>query len=146
MDIQIGMILEYLCIKQYRVYILFKSLWWNIRSYVLPRNVVKEYPVNRADGKFYVSDKHIIEVCSVTTIYMIMFVISIIILMAHGYGLKESMFEIASCLSTVGLSIGITSPDAPNLVLITETIMMFLGRLEFIVVFYSILRIIRDFK
>lgn len=133
-------------IKQYRVYILFKSLWWNIKSYVFPRNVVKEYSVNRADGKFYISDKHIIEVCSVTTIYMIMFIISVVILMAHGYGMRESIFEIASCLSTVGLSIGITSPNAPNLVLIIETIMMFLGRLEFIVVFYSILRIIRDFK
>ena len=77
---------------------------------------------------------------------MIMFIISVVILMAHGYGMRESIFEIASCLSTVGLSIGITSPNAPNLVLIIETIMMFLGRLEFIVVFYSILRIIRDFK
>ncbi len=113
---------------------------------MFPRNVVKEYSVNRADGKFYISDKHIIEVCSITTIYMIMFIISVIILMAHGYGMRESIFEIASCLSTVGLSIGITSPNAPNLVLIIETIMMFLGRLEFIVVFYSILRIIRDFK
>ena len=133
-------------IKQYRVYILLKSLWWNIKSFILPRNLVKEYHVNRADGKFYVSDKHIIEVCSVTTIYMFMFVISILILMAHGYSMRDSMFEIASCLSTVGLSVGITSPDAPVLVLIVETIMMFLGRLEFIVVFYSILRMIKDFK
>ena len=66
--------------------------------------------------------------------------------MAHGYGLKESMFEIASCLSTVGLSMGITSPEAPNMVLVTEIIAMFLGRLEFIVIFYSILKIIKDFK
>ena len=66
--------------------------------------------------------------------------------MAHGYGLKESMFEIASCLSTVGLSMGITSAEAPNMVLVTEIIAMFLGRLEFIVIFYSILKIIKDFK
>lgn len=133
-------------IKQYRVYVLLKSLWWNIKSYILPRNIVKEYSVKRPDGRFYVSDKHIIEICSVTTVYIISFLIFVIILMAHGYGLKESMFEIASCLSTVGLSMGITSPEAPNMVLVTEIIAMFLGRLEFIVIFYSILKIIKDFK
>ena len=133
-------------IKQYRVYVLLKSLWWNIKSYILPRNIVKEYSVKRPDGRFYVSDKHIIEICSVATVYIISFLIFVIILMAHGYGLKESMFEIASCLSTVGLSMGITSPEAPNMVLVTEIIAMFLGRLEFIVIFYSILKIIKDFK
>lgn len=131
-------------LKQYRVYILFKSFWWNVKSYLLPKNVVKEYSVNRADGKFYVNDKHVTEITAITSIYMFMFVVSVIIFTASDYGLKDSMFEIASCLSTVGLSVGITSPDASNLILITESILMFLGRLEFIVVFYSILRIIKD--
>lgn len=70
----------------------------------------------------------------------------VLILLAHGYEIKECMFEIASCLSTVGLSIGITSPDAPSFVLLTESAAMFLGRLEFVVVFYSILRIIKDIR
>ncbi len=30
----------------------------------------------------------------------------------HGYGLKESLFEFASSLGTVGISIGITNANA----------------------------------
>ena len=133
-------------IKHYRVYVLLKSLWWNIKSFVLPKRIYKQYYVVRPDGKYYVNDKHITEITSVLTIYLTTFVVCVLILLAHGYEIKECMFEIASCLSTVGLSMGVTSPDAPSLVLITESIAMFLGRLEFIVVFYSILKIIKDIK
>jgi len=49
-------------------------------------------------------------------------------------------------MSTVGLSIGITSPSAPALVLWTESAGMFLGRLEFFVVFYGIINIVRLFR
>lgn len=133
-------------IKQYRVYVLLKTLWWDIKGFLLPKNAVKQHYINRPEGRYYINDKHRSEVSTILVIYLLMFVISIIILMGYGYGLRESMFEIASCLSTVGLSIGITSPDAKSGVLITETIMMFLGRLEFLVVFYSLMKLYRDFK
>ena len=66
------------------------------------------------------------------------------ILAAHGYGLEESLFEFASSLSTVGLSVGVTAADAPPLVLWTEILGMFLGRLEFFVVVVSLVKIGRD--
>ena len=106
----------------------------------------KQYYVVRSDGKYYVNDKHLTEITSVITIYLLTFIVCVLILLAHGYEIKECMFEIASCLSTVGLSMGITSPDAPFFVLLTESAAMFLGRLEFVVVFYSILRIIKDIR
>ena len=133
-------------IKHYRVYVLLKSLWWNIKSFILPKRVYKQYYVVRPDGKYYVNDKHLTEITSVLTIYLLTFIVCVFILLAHGYEIKECMFEIASCLSTVGLSMGITSPDAPSFVLLTESAAMFLGRLEFVVVFYSILRIIKDIR
>ena len=133
-------------IKHYRVYVLLKSLWWNIKSFILPKRVYKQYYVVRPDGKYYVNDKHLTEIISVLTIYLLTFIVCVLILLAHGYEIKECMFEIASCLSTVGLSMGITSPDAPSFVLLTESAAMFLGRLEFVVVFYSILRIIKDIR
>lgn len=133
-------------IKHYRVYVLLKSLWWNIKSFILPKRVYKQYYVVRPDGKYYVNDKHMTEITSVLTIYLLTFIVCVLILLAHGYEIKESMFEIASSLSTVGLSMGITSPNAPSFVLLTESAAMFLGRLEFVVVFYSILRIIKDIR
>jgi trk system potassium uptake protein TrkH len=49
-----------------------------------------------------------------------------------------------SSLSTVGLSAGITSPDAPTAVLWTEIVAMILGRLEFFTVIVGSLRLVRD--
>ena len=44
---------------------------------------------------------------------MSVFILSTLILTTHGYPLAESLFEFASSVSTVGLSVGIVSPDAP---------------------------------
>ena len=48
--------------------------------------------------------------------------------------LMEAMFDFASSLSTVGLSIGITGPMTNNATLIVEMIGMLLGRLEIFIV------------
>ncbi len=133
-------------LKQYRVFVMLKSLVWDIKGYLLPKNVVRQNYVNRPEGKYYVSKEHIIEISNFTTLYMITYAIGVGILLLHGYPLKDSMFEFASSLGTVGLSVGITSPDAPSMVLWTETIGMMLGRLEFIVIFFASMKIFKDIK
>lgn len=62
-------------------------------------------------------------------------------IMAHGYDLPESLFEFASTVGTVGLSIGLTSPDAADPILWLQTIGMLLGRLEFFVVVVGIVKL-----
>ncbi len=74
------------------------------------------------------------------------FLIGVVIITASGYSLKDAMFEFASSLGTVGLSVGVTSPDAPLVVTWTQIVGMILGRLEFFVIFYSMARVIRDAK
>ena len=54
------------------------------------------------------------------------------------------MFEYASAISTVGLSVGITNYNAPAVILWTANVGMFLGRLELMVVFQAILRVTKD--
>ena len=49
-------------------------------------------------------------------------------------------------MNGVGLSVGLTGPNLPKGVLWTMIVGMFLGRLEFLVVFYAMARIIRDVK
>ena len=56
------------------------------------------------------------------------------------------MFEFSSALGTVGLSVGITAYDAPPLVLWTETVGMFVGRLEIYVVFLAVFQVVRDIR
>jgi trk system potassium uptake protein TrkH len=66
--------------------------------------------------------------------------------LTQGYKLRNAMFEFASSLSTVGLSVGITAPDAPKIILWTEIIGMTLGRLEFFVIFFAGVKIIKDMR
>ena len=56
------------------------------------------------------------------------------------------MFEFSSSLSTVGLSVGIVGYSAHPIILWTSTIGMFIGRLEIIIVFHVIIRVLYDIK
>ena len=72
-------------------------------------------------------------------IYLILFILGTGLLSFFANcDLQSAMFEFASALGTVGLSIGITSPTASNIILIIEMIGMLLGRLEIFVVFIGI--------
>ncbi|MFN2241947.1 MAG: potassium transporter TrkG, partial [Anaerolineae bacterium] len=66
------------------------------------------------------------------------------IIAAYGYPLQDSLFEFASALSTVGISVGITSPDAPAGVLWVEMLAMFLGRLEFFTIVIGLIKLCHD--
>jgi len=133
-------------LKQYRIYIMLKSLVWNIKGYLVPRNTVRQDYVVRPDGKYYVPNEHIVETGTFVTIYFITYAIGVLIMLAHGYPLQDSLFEFASSISTVGLSVGITAPDAPVLVLWSQIFGMMLGRLEFFVFFIAGVKIYKDIK
>ena len=67
--------------------------------------------------------------------YLLIYVIGTLALtVAANCSLMEAMFDFASSLSTVGLSIGITNPATGNAALIIEMIGMLLGRLEIFIV------------
>jgi trk system potassium uptake protein TrkH len=56
------------------------------------------------------------------------------------------MFEFGSALGTVGLSVGLTGANAPSVILWTEIFGMILGRLEFFIIIFAIIKIIKDQK
>jgi trk system potassium uptake protein TrkH len=133
-------------IKQYRIYLLWKSLVWDLRRWLLPRTAVTENPVWEADRQVFVSDARLRQVGAFLFMYLLIYIIGSAILAAYGYGLKESLFEYASAIGDVGLSCGVTSPYAPAGVLWNMTVGMFLGRLEFFVIFASAIKFFRDAK
>ena len=67
-------------------------------------------------------------------------------LMGPLAGIGDSMFEFASALGTVGLSVGITGYDASPVVLWTETVGMLAGRLEIYVIFVAAVQFGREIK
>jgi len=131
-------------IKQYRIYLLWKSIRWELRHSLLPRTTVTENHVWEANGKVFVNDTRLRQIGIFVFLYLLTFVLGSAVLTAHGYGLKESLFEYASTIGTVGLSVGVTSPSAPAGVLWVQIVGMFLGRLEFFVVLVSALKLTRD--
>lgn len=133
-------------VKQYRVMLLIKSVIWNIKEILLSKRSVKYNYVIKPEGKVSIEDSDIKEITIILSIYIIFFISFVFILLGYGYDIKSSLFEMASCLSTVGLSVGVTSPNAPKVVLWVMSLAMFLGRLEFLVVFYAGIKIYKDIK
>ncbi|GAB6099293.1 TrkH family potassium uptake protein [Halanaerocella petrolearia] len=131
-------------IKLYRIYLMFKSIFWEMKSYFLPKNAVTQNFIWRGEKKLYIEPEYIREAANYIFLYLTTYFIGVLIYLAYGYNLSDSMFEFASSLGTVGLSVGVTAPDAPVGILWTETIGMLLGRLEFLVIFFAIIKIIKD--
>ena len=67
--------------------------------------------------------------------YIVLFIAgALAVTLTAGCGLKEAMFEFASALGTVGLSIGLTGTATNNATLVVEMAGMILGRLEIFIV------------
>jgi trk system potassium uptake protein TrkH len=131
-------------IKQFRIYMLSRMLVWEIKRSLMPRTAVLERPVWEGDRRVFVDDARVRQVAVFVFLYLSLYVLGTMILCASGFSLADSLFEFASAIGTVGLSVGVTSPGMPSTALWAETLAMFLGRLEFTVVIVSLLTLGRD--
>jgi len=131
-------------IKQYRIYLAVKSIYWTVRDELLPRWSVKEDYVLRGEDKVYIDNKQLKEVFIYITLYLITFFLGSAFFIQAGYPVTDSMFEFASTQGTVGLSMGITGPNLQTHLLWVQMLGMFLGRLEFMVIIISLSRLIKD--
>ena len=131
-------------IKQFRLYLLWKSMVWEIMRPFLPRTAVVEYPIWEGNGKVFVDDARIRQICVFVFLYAMIYLVGVMVLCVCGFGLKESLFEFASAIGNAGLSVGVTSAKMPLGAMWSLTLAMFLGRLEFIVVIVGLLKLGRD--
>jgi trk system potassium uptake protein TrkH len=131
-------------IKQFRVYLLGKLFVWEIRRSLLSRTAVMERPVWEGDRRVFVDDTRVRQVCVFVFLYLMTYLLGAMLLCASGYSIQDSLFEFASAIGTVGLSVGVTSAQMPDVALWAETLAMFLGRLEFIVVIVSLFKMGSD--
>jgi trk system potassium uptake protein TrkH len=76
-------------------------------------------------------------------LYLSTFLLGTGIMAAYGIQLKDALFEFASTVGTVGLSVGVTSANLPAPILIAQIAGMLLGRLEFFVLFVAVGRALR---
>lgn len=126
-------------IKLSRVYLMLRITMLNIRKRLLPtRNVEAPYFI-KAQGKTPIDTTLTMDTTGFVTCYLGLFIIgALLITVTVECSLTEALFEFASALGTVGLSIGLTGPTTGTATLIVEMFGMILGRLEIFIVLIGI--------
>ena len=131
-------------IKQYRIYLLLMSLRWRIQQAFLPPTAVVERFIWRGEQKDFVDHRRIRESGDYFFLFVSAVIIVTLIIAATGISLREALFDGASIVGTVGLSVGVISATAHPAILWAGIIGMFLGRLEFYVVITGLLNLLSD--
>ena len=126
-------------LKLTRVYIYIRTQFKAVYDKLYPSRRKSVMKIYRPTGEDIVSKDEQVDAVNYVSLYIIMYVIGVTLTMVFSNcQLHEAMFEFASSLSTVGLSIGVTSPTASAGVLIVEIIGMLMGRLEILPVLYAL--------
>jgi len=121
-------------IKQYRVGIMLKELYWNIRDRLSHQRTIHTYDIMKFGKKYDIEPEDLYHNHSFIMVYLLTLMVGTSMFMFYGHSLESSLFEFSSSLGTVGLSIGIIGIETPAPLLWTSMIGMFIGRLEFFVV------------
>lgn len=131
-------------IKFTRIYLIYEAFLWNLKRNFLAEHMVAENFIYRPEGKVYISEKHVSEALNYAFVYMVLFFLGVGTMVLYGYSLQDSLFEFASSLGTVGLSIGVTVPTTPPVVLWIQSVGMLFGRLEIYPILIAMIKILKD--
>lgn len=121
-------------VKSLRIGLTIRSMTDSVRAALLPEHTVvpagyTQYGRQRLDTKLGQA------VMAVSLLYVALYLAGAAVGIAHGYDLKDALFESVSASAAVGLSVGITSPTMPLLMKVVMILQMWIGRLEFIAAF-----------
>lgn len=126
-------------LKLTRVYLLLRIIGRNLKRKLVPGRCVDTPTYIKAQGKTRIDDALCSDTLGFVGCYLLLFLAGTLALtLTAGCGLVEAMFEFASALGTVGLSIGLTGTTTNSATLIVEMIGMIMGRLEIFIVLTGI--------
>ena len=115
---------------------MLKASFAELRARVSPEHEVRMPSITRAQGRMPVDAPTLRAMAGFVTLYLMIFTAGTLLLsMTERAPLADCMFEFASSLGTVGLSIGLTGPTTRAATLLVEIAGMLLGRLEIFLVF-----------
>ena len=108
-----------------------KSLFIDLKKKVSSNRRVFVASYQRAQGEVIITNDIGREATNFVSVYLLIFIVgSMALSVSANCDLTTAMFEFASSLGGVGLTMGITGPQASNATLIIEIAGMILGRLE----------------
>ena len=116
-------------IKWIRIGIMVKSVWWEIKSFLLPQSAVISRKVHHV--KTITADDNLLKLTGLFVfVYLMVYIISCIIVMFYYTNVSQVLFEVASAVSNVGLSTSLITTTSPVIVKLTFIADMWIGRLE----------------
>lgn len=133
-------------IKIYRIVVALKAMWYNLKDKMSSDKVIKTHFYLRSGKYVELDEKEISNSLIFIIVYVTIFLIGSFSLTLFGMPIGDSIFEFASALGGVGLSVGIVTPLANPGILWIIMGGMFLGRLEIIIVFQALLRAVNDIR
>lgn len=133
--------------KLTRVYLMFRMIKENMKKRLHSTRTISNPYFYRAQGKTYIDKGLESDTVGFIFCYIVIYVIgTLLITLTAKCSLSDAMFEFASSLGTVGLSIGITGPSTNAATLVIEMIGMMLGRLEIFIVIIGFHLSIKNIK
>lgn len=116
-------------IKWMRIGILLKGMWWEIKSLILPESAVISRKIHHVnDVKI---DQKLLKLTGLFVFsYLVIYFVSVIIVLFYYPNVSQTLFEVASALSNVGLGTGLITATSPFVVKIVFIINFWIGRLE----------------
>jgi trk system potassium uptake protein TrkH len=121
-------------IKGIRMGVISKALVQDVRRMISPESAVIMEKYHHIRDTF-LDDGLVRGAMTVTIAYLTLYGVGALIGVLYGYPLEQAAFEMVSAASNTGLSCGVTSPFMPEVMKITYTLGMWLGRLEFMSIF-----------
>ncbi len=112
-------------LKMFRVGIIFKSLYWNLRKLVRPHLVI-----SKKIGSLKLKDEDVSTILLFALIYIVFILIGTLVMVVSGYDGTQSLFEVTSAQGNVGLSMGLVNKDMNIIVKLMLMVNMIVGRLE----------------
>ena len=142
-------------VKQQRVVLSFKGLYWNVKEKFAPSRMKLPRLIKRHGESLPVKDSEIHEANSMILVYFLVLFINgtATCLILHGSGIypHESFFEVMSALSSTGMSLESFSFIVASGTSLKESIVMgililsmFVGRLEILPAIFGGYRFTRD--
>lgn len=122
-------------IKAIRIGVAFKAISHDIRRILLPESAltVTTYSTGRQQ---VLRDETARAAITVLLLFIGTYLIGTVTALLYGrYELTEALFEAVSVGSNIGVSIGVVDPLMPQGLMAVYTVMMWLGRLEYVAVF-----------
>ncbi|MCF7924968.1 MAG: TrkH family potassium uptake protein, partial [Candidatus Izimaplasma sp.] len=125
-------------IKQFRVIVLFKSIYWYFKESISSNRLMFQKKIYKVDHEEEISSKQLNNTFVFVFIYILFLIVGTSLFMILDNSLMDSLFETASALGTVGLSVGLFTYESPLFVLWFGSFLMLLGRLEILIVLITI--------